>query len=185
MDDDVNKVGLRTASGDCTRRFGGVRLGGRPNERVTSASWWDGDIAEALVFNTNLNDAERQSVMNYLRAKWYRGEAVEAPAVLVGAPAPARVSGGALTLADGVTVKIDGETVGVDRLTVPAGATITLDPGALDKAVDDGRELFEFTAGTVDGTFVLPSNLRSTWKVKVREGIVSLAYNSGFAVILR
>ena len=184
-DDDVNKVGLRTASGDCTRRFGGVRLGGRPNERVTSASWWDGDIAEALVFNTNLNDAERQSVMDYLRAKWYRGEAVEAPAVLVGAPAPARMSGGALTLADGVTVKIDGETVGVDRLTVPAGATITLDPGALDKAVDDGRELFEFTAGTVDGTFVLPSNLRSTWKVKVREGIVSLAYNSGFAVILR
>ena len=84
-----------------------------------------------------------------------------------------------------MTVKIDGETVGVDRLTVPAGATITLDPGALDKAVDDGRELFEFTAGTVDGTFVLPRNLRSTWKVKVREGIVSLAYNSGFAVILR
>ena len=184
-DGDVNKLDLRTASGDCTRRFGGVRLGGRPDARVTSLSWWDGDIAETVVFNTNLSDAERQSVMDYLRAKWYRGEAVEAPAVLVGAPAPARVSGGALTLADGVTVKIDGDTVGVDSLAVPAGATITLNPGTLDKAVDDGRELIEFTSGTVAGSFVLPSNLRSTWKVKVREGIVSLAYNSGFAVILR
>ena len=184
-DGDVNKLSLLTATGDCTRRFGGVRLGGRPNARVTSASWWDGDIAEALVFNTNLNDAERKSVMDYLRAKWYRGEAVEAPAVLVGAPAPARVSGGALTLADGVTVKIDSDTVGVDSLTVPAGAEIMLDPGVLSKDVDDGRELIEFTSGTVAGSFVLPSSLRSSWKVKVREGIVSLAYNSGFSIILR
>ena len=68
---------------------------------------------------------------------------------------------------------------------MPAGAVVALDPGALSKDVDDGRELFEFTAGTVDGTFVLPGNLRSTWKVKVRDGVVSLAYNSGMALILR
>ena len=184
-DGDVNNIDLRTATGDCTRRFGGVRLGGRPNARVTSQSWWDGDIAEALVFNSNLNDAERKSVMDYLRAKWYRGEAVEPPAVLAGAPAPARVAGGALSLAGGVTVKIDGDTVGVDSLAVPAGAEVTLDPGILSKDVDDGRELIDFAAGSVDGTFVLPGSLRSAWKVRVRDGVVSLAYSSGFSFILR
>lgn len=178
-------LSLRTPSTDCSRRFGGVRLGGRPNARVTSASWWDGDIAETMVFNTSLTDAERTAVMNYLRAKWYNGEAVTAPAVLTGTPAPARVSGGALSLADGVTVKIDGEAVVVDSLTVPAGAQVLLDAGTLSKDADDGRELIEFSGGTVAGSFVLPSEQRSTWKVRVRDGVVSLAYNSGFVLLFR
>ncbi|MGN0853830.1 MAG: hypothetical protein ACI4Q3_10720 [Kiritimatiellia bacterium] len=185
LDANTNKLVLTWASAACARSFGGVRLGGRPDARVTTQSWWDGDIAEAMVFNTSLTDAERTAVMDYLRAKWYRGEAVTAPTVLTGTPAPARAPGGALTLADGVTVEIDGESVVVDRLTVPAGAVVTLDPGELDRTTDDGRELIEFADGAVAGSFALPASLRATWKVRVRDGVVSLAYNSGFSVILR
>ena len=185
LDANANNLVLKWTDGDCARSFGGVRLGGRPNARVTTASWWDGDIAEAMVFNATLTDAERTAVMDYLRAKWYRGEAVAPPAVLTGTPAPARAPGGALALADGVTVKIDGETVVVDRLTVPAGAVVMLDPGELDRAADDGRELIEFAGGAVAGSFALPSGLRATWKIRVRDGVVSLVRDSGFSVILR
>lgn len=184
-DGGTNKLDLRATVAACTRQFGGVRLGGRPNARVTSASWWDGDIAEAMVFNTTLNDVERKAVMDYLRAKWYRGETVAAPSVLAGSPAPARVSGGALALADGVTVKIDGGTIRVDSLTVPAGAEIMLDPGALNKDVDKGRALIEFASGTVAGSFVLPHELRTHWSVVVRDGAVSLVYWPGTAIIVR
>ena len=185
LDGGVDKMSLVVPSADCTRQFGGVRLGGRPNARVTSESWWDGDIAEAMVFNTTLNDVERKAVMDYLRAKWYRGETIAAPAVLAGAPAPARVSGGALALADGVTVKIDGGTIRVDSLTVPTGAEITLDPGALNKDTDKGRALIEFASGTVAGSFVLPHELRTHWSVAVRDGAVSLVYWPGTSIIVR
>ena len=102
-----------------------------------------------------------------------------------GSPAPARVSGGALALADGVTVKIDGGTIRVDSLTVPAGAEITLDPGKLNKDTDKGRALIEFASGTVAGSFVLPRELRTHWSVEVRDGAVSLVYWPGTAIIVR
>lgn len=34
------------------------------------ASWWPGDIAEVIVFNAALSDANRQAMTDYLYAKW-------------------------------------------------------------------------------------------------------------------
>lgn len=73
----------------------------------------------------------------------------------------------------------------MDALTVPAGAVITLDPGVLDKNVDNGRVLITFASGTVAGTFVLPPQLRPKWEVKVLDGVISLVRIPGTTVILR
>ena len=65
----------------------------------------------------------------------------------------------------------------------PAGKTVLWDGASKTLRITYANA--DGALGAVDGTFVLPSNLRSTWKVKVRDGVVSLAYNSGMALILR
>ena len=184
LDGGKDKLELVTSTLTNNRRFGGVRLGGRVNARVTGASWWSGDIAEALVFKASLTDGERKAVMDYLRAKWYRGETVEPPAVLAGATAAVRESGGTLTLADGVTVKIDGSAVAVDRLVVPAGAEVVIDPGVCDKVRDKNRELITFKGGSVEGKFVLPPSWAPVWSIVVKDGIARLERSPGLVLIV-
>jgi hypothetical protein len=39
-------------------------------DRSISGRSWDGDIAEVILYSDALSDADRQTIENYLRAKW-------------------------------------------------------------------------------------------------------------------
>jgi hypothetical protein len=43
------------------------------SERNTSGRFWDGDIAEVVVYDTLLSSGDRQDVEAYLTAKWFGG----------------------------------------------------------------------------------------------------------------
>jgi hypothetical protein len=91
-------VGTPSFNGDFA--INQLLVGGRLSAPGTGGNWCHGDIGEVLLYNTFLNDTDRDAVKTYLAAKWldsnappYAAIAGATVTVTVGAPAAFTISG--------------------------------------------------------------------------------------------
>lgn len=74
--DSANKVDFAFDGNSYTRFFsdaaqsGTLTLGAIFIDDETTSGDWDGTLGELLIFNRAITDSERQSILNYLSAKW-------------------------------------------------------------------------------------------------------------------
>ena len=102
---------------------GGFRIGARGHALNGAAGdYWNGEIAEVLVFNRALNSAERYAILSYLQNKWNVGTRYS--------PADeASVRQNKLCVAPGKAINLRGKTesyssVEIDNATVTNGVLI-------------------------------------------------------------
>ena len=105
------------------------------------AAYLTGDIAEVLVFNTAMSDADRQTVENYLRYKWEG----------VGSPPPTGLlpSGGDVTIGATGTLDVGLANQTIGMLSGVSGSKITLGGGSLTTVVSGSAACI--FAGSISG----------------------------------
>lgn len=107
------------------RRFGMARLGSRIYGNLAVDHVWYGAVGEILVFNCELTFDEKAAVTDYLRARWFTGEASAAPSILAGETLSAGEPKD-LSMAAGAKLVYSGSTGAVADFRTAAGALVEI-----------------------------------------------------------
>ena len=146
----VNGTVVGPKSVTTTTTNGKVQIGYRSgdNTQVT------GDFAEVLIYNSYLNDAQRQQVEAYLRAKWLPGSLPPNSALTIAAGATLDVSNIThYTLGTGASLSArgTGTTLGADAaaITGVAGGTVSLGARPVTLNYDSTHPALVVSQGTL------------------------------------
>jgi hypothetical protein len=104
------------------------------------SEFWDGDIAEIILFDREVSDANRQSIWDYFGNKYEPDQAITPAAVTVSATAGSlavsqAVTPGAVTVTATAGSLVISQPSG-DQSVTPAAVTITASPGSLSLSID-------------------------------------------------
>jgi hypothetical protein len=104
------------------------------------SEFWDGDIAEIILFDREVSDANRQSIWDYFGNKYEPDQAITPAAVTVSATAGSlavsqAVTPGAVTVSATAGSLVVSQPSG-DQDVTPAAVTVTASPGSLSLSID-------------------------------------------------